>query len=693
MSAGTTSELPAAPARTGFWDRQLQHYPSGRTRVTCLSIVVLATVVLYYQFYLAGAVATHIIAEYHMSFVYYVNISVVGYVLGAAASFATGAADRYGRVNIVTVGLFVVGLLCLLGIPLTHSKLGFGIVFVLIGVVEGIILVATPALIRDFSPQLGRASAMGFWTLGPVLGSLVVSIQVSNTSDSTAWQDHYIAAGIVGLVVAALSAAFLRELAPNLRDQIMVSARDRALIEARAKGIDVQASLKSPFRQMLKPDIVLSAFAISVFLIIYYLAVGFFPVYFQTIFGFSQQDANGLGNWNWAFNAVALLLIGFASDKVMVRKPFMIAGALGAIVMTIIFLSRATHPHTSYYTFVVIVSLLAVFLGVAYAPWMASFTETVERRNPALTATGLAVWGLIIRIVIAVSVFFVPHVVDTVTTLVDKGGAVQQALDDPKLTADQRSVVQAVAADPSIVTKAQSLAAKYNTDLATAAKLDPTTQAALAKNPNDVNAQIKALSELTGVSAADVTTVVTLNLQHAQALQAGAAIDDATATTLLTDPTNKQAAAKAVQEIVAKLHVTQQQAVALITELRSIPVPQLLVVKQNGPKVIAAAAALKKLGAIPAADLAFLKKYGPPLQDPSVQADLKFLSANGPAVQQAAADSPKQWQNYFWVAVGGEIVFIPLIFLMAGYWSVRRARQAEREHEAWVAEELAKLNQ
>ena len=396
-----------------------------------------------------------------MSFVYYVNISVVGYILGAAASFATGAADRYGRVNIVTVGLVVVGLLCLLGIPLVHSKLGFGIVFVLIGLVEGIILVATPALIRDFSPQLGRASAMGFWTLGPVLGSLVVSIQVSNTSDSTAWQDHYIAAGIVGLVVAALSAVFLRELAPNLRDQIMVSAGDRALIEARAKGIDVAASLRSPFRQMLKPDIVLSAFAISVFLIIYYTAVGFFPIYFQTIFGFTQQDANGLGNWNWTFNAVALLIVGFLSDKVRVRKPYMIVGAVGAIIMTVIFLTRATHPDTGYYTFVVIVSLLAVSLGVAYAPWMASFAETVERRNPALTATGLAVWGLVIRIVIAVSVFIVPHMVGSVTTLVDKGGAVQTALDDPSLTPAQRATVQAVAADPTIVTKAQTLAAKY----------------------------------------------------------------------------------------------------------------------------------------------------------------------------------------------------------------------------------------
>ena len=72
-----------------------------------------------------------------------------------------------------------------------------------IGLVEGVILVATPALIRDFSPQLGRASAMGFWTLGPVLGSLVVSVQISNTSNSTPWHDQYAAAGVVGLVVAA----------------------------------------------------------------------------------------------------------------------------------------------------------------------------------------------------------------------------------------------------------------------------------------------------------------------------------------------------------------------------------------------------------------------------------------------------------------------------------------------------------
>jgi MFS family permease len=664
--------------------------------VVCLGIVVLATIVLYYQFYLAGAVATHILADYHISFVYYVNISVVGYLLGAVASYAAGIADRYGRANIVTVGLVIVALLCLVGIPLAHSKLGFAICFAAIGFVEGIILVATPALIRDFSPQLGRASAMGFWTLGPVLGSLVVSVQVSNTSDSTAWQDHYIAAGIVGLVVAVLSALFLRELAPALRDQLMVSSRDRALIEARAKGIDIEASLKRPFRQMLKLDVVGSALAISVFLIIYYTAVGFFPIYFQTIFGFSQSKANALGNWNWAFNALALLVIGFVSDKLRVRKPFMLVGAISAIVFTIIFLTRATHPATSYGTFVWILVFMAVSLGVAYAPWMASFTETVERRNPALTATGLAVWGLIIRIVIAISVFIVPHIVNTVTTLVEKGPIVQAAAagQDPALNASENATVKAVAADPTIVPKVQAAASKYATQLQTAAKIDPATTAALAANPNDQAAQVKALSEISGVDAASVTTVLTLNAQHADALAAAQAVDPATASTLLTNPSDQQAIAKAVQEVVTKLGISQQQAIARLQELASIPTDQLATVQADGTKVADAGTQLQALASAQKSDpqsFALLAKYGTALQDPKVQAQLKYLQANAPGVQKAAADSPKQWQHYFWIAVGGEVVFIPLIFVMAGFWDPRKAKRKEQEHEAWVQAELAKL--
>ena len=80
----------------------------------------------------------------------------------------------------------------------------------------------------------------------------------------------------------------------------------------------------------------------------------------------------------------------------------MVIGGVVAAVMTVVYLEQAGH-HPSYYTLAVILALGAFFLGVAYTPWMASFTETVEHHNPALTATGLAIWSWIIRVVVFIA--------------------------------------------------------------------------------------------------------------------------------------------------------------------------------------------------------------------------------------------------------------------------------------------------
>jgi ACS family D-galactonate transporter-like MFS transporter len=615
----TTAPVSTASPRPfeRLWNRSLHRYPSNSTRYLSLGIVVATTIVLYYQLYLAGGVATNILRSLHMSFTYYVNVNVIGYLLGATASVVAGLADRYGRANIVTAGLALVGLLCLFALPNVHSKLAFGIVFVAIGFVEGIILVATPALVRDFSPQLGRASAMGFWTLGPVLGSLVVSAFVSGGA-TTSWQDQYRTAGIIGLIVFVLALIGLRELSPRLRDQLMVSRKDRALIEARAAGVDLEAGLEHPFRQMLHVDIIGSAFAISVFLIIYYVAVGFFPVFFETVFGYTQSKANTLGNYFWAFDAAGLLIVGVISDRLRVRKPFMVLGAVSSIVFTAIFATRATHPDTSYTTFVILLSCIAVSLALAFAPWMASFTETVERRNPALTATGLAVWGLMIRIVIAVSIFFVPKVVTTATTLVEQGPVVQAVLANPTPVGHTTvgNVATAVAANPATVAQLQAIAGRDSALLA-AFKTHPTVPAALAK------------AQASGAKPSP-----------AQLAQIKTALGAPAFAELIKPQTSKD----------------------------------LAFLSTTGPQ---------KLGA---ANFAALTN-----PTPQLGAALKTLSTHGPAVQKAASDSPKQWRTYFFVGVGGEVVFIPLILLMAGFWDPRKAKRAEEEHDVWLAAEMAKL--
>jgi len=409
-----------------LWRRELDSYPAEGYRYTMLGIVVLSTVILYYENYVGGSVATQILSDLHMSFNYYVYLLVVANAVGAMASLAAGLSDKVGRANLVAYGLVVTGALTFFAFPAVDTKFQFALVSVCVGVVEGIVLVATPALIRDFSPQIGRASAMGFWTLGPVLGSLVVAqISTATLKDHPDWQYQFRVCGIVGLVVALVAVVALRELAPRLRDQLMVSLHDKAIIEAKAKGIDVDAALAKPWSQVFRPSIVFSAIAISVFLLGYYTAVAFFPIFFQTVQGFTAEQANGLLRYYWASNAIALVLTGLLSDRLRVRKPFMLFGGAVAFVMTLVFRYLTPHTDTSYAAWATVLVFIGIYGGMAFACWMASFTETVEDINPALTAHGLAVWGWLLRIVVAVSFLLLPQVVSSVTPLVNHGAEVQ----------------------------------------------------------------------------------------------------------------------------------------------------------------------------------------------------------------------------------------------------------------------------
>jgi MFS family permease len=561
MSASATEGIPAPrptptptpTASRSLWNRQLARYPDTATRYAYLAIVVAATIVLYYELYIQYAVSTAIITHYNMTFTYFVYVSVVGNAVGAFASLLAGLADRWGRANLTVYGLLITGALVAFAVPNASSKGMFLFLIALVSFVEGVILVTTPALVRDFSPQLGRASAMGYWTMGPVVGSLVVTAVTSHTySGSTTWQDEFRYAGYAGLLVFAVALFGLRELSPRLRDQIMVSLRDRVLVEARAQGLDTEAALRGSWRQMLRADIVGSALGISLFLLLYFAAVGSFTVYFVTTFNYSVQRTAGVLNWYWAANAVSLVVVGFLSDRIRVRKPFMLLGAVASIAVLIPFALAATRPQTSYYTFALLVAGIGIFGGFTYAPWMASFTETVERRNPAATATGLAVYGWIIRIIVAASSAILPLVVSSATPLVDHGSqvAAAEAQAGPAL-----AIVQA----------------------------HPQLFAQLGQYPAN---------------------------QVPPALQA-----------------------QAVQEV---------------------GIPSLLTVQKAAPQ-------------------------------------LAILNSYGAQVQQAAAQNPKDWQTWFWVCLGGEAAFIPFVFLMAGRWSPRKAREDLDAHEARIASQLAQL--
>ena len=407
-----------------LWRRQLRRYPSTGPRMGYLAIVVLTTIMLYYLYYVEGAVTPLMLPYYHMSFQYFLYLLVVSNAIGAFTAFIGGLSDKIGRANLTIYGTLVVGLVQLVGVPHIHSELGFAVAYCVIGFVEGIILVSTPALMRDFSPQMGRGAAMGFWALGPTMGSLAASLVATHTlTHLHPWQDQFIISGLVCLGVVVIAFFFLRELSPQLRDQLMVSERERALIEARAMGIDVDKATAHPLRSMLRLDLISSSVAVSLLLLFYFASVSVLTLYWVVVFGRSTADANGINVWYAAFLSGTLVLFGVLSDKLRVRKPFMLVGAAATIVMTFFLIVQVGHPQTGYYSNVLVVVLLATAIGCAYAPWMANYTEQVESHNPALSASGLAVWGWILRLVVAVSFLVLPRVITTSTTLVDNQGA------------------------------------------------------------------------------------------------------------------------------------------------------------------------------------------------------------------------------------------------------------------------------
>ncbi len=444
-----------------------------------------------------------------------------------------------------------------------------------------------------------------------------------------------------------------------------------------------------------------------------------------------------------------MVLIGILSDRLRVRKPFMVVGGVASVVMTVVFLLQFGH-HPSYYTMAIILAAGSFCLGVAYVPWMASFTETVEARNPALTATGLAIWGLIIRIVVFAAYLIIPLVINSVPPLVSYGTQVQTyATQYPSLVwAGSHPAVVAVAtkyqsqlgfagAHPDVV----AVATKYQSQLgfagahpdvvaaaqkvppsvlATATTIPPTVTAAAQRIPPSVLANAQRLApELAVISAhpalftklatyKNPATIPSALLNQAVAAAGGGTTYTQTLRGLyILSQIQKNAVAiagvvpyatdlKTIAPYAAQLKTIAPYAAQLT--LMAPYAAQLTALSKVPPSAIATvqpyAAQLTALSKVPPAAIATVQPYAAQLAalskvPPSVTA---FMKAHASSVQTANANAPGQWKTWWWICVGGMIFFLLTIPLMRGRWSPSAAKRDEQEHEAMVTAELAKLN-
>ena len=413
-----TASIPRAEPGTAsgirrLWRRDLSGYPTGAYRIFLLAIVVLANIIFTWTVAAGTAATTVIFPHFGMTLNYYSDLLVAAGICGGLAAYITSFGDRWGRANMVVIGLLINAVFALWAVPDAPSKFWFSFFTCLLYLADGAIFVGTPALVRDFSPQMQRGVAMGFWTFGPVAGYFVLSAVARAYLPAVVtfanWQNLYRFSGYAALVMFVVCLFFLRELPAGIRSQRMAAMNERALVEARARGLDLAALTRNRWRQMLHVNTIFSPIAINLFLIIYFTAIAYFVFYLPAFLHFSLSSFNGIQEIYWGVNIVALVAWGYVSDRLRVRKPFMVLGSVGTIVSIVLLMNAKAG--VSFTAMALILSLMSTSLACAYCPWFASFTETLEAYNPGLIATGSSLYGFATRLVGVPFGIIIPHIV------------------------------------------------------------------------------------------------------------------------------------------------------------------------------------------------------------------------------------------------------------------------------------------
>ena len=395
---------------TRLFQRDLEYYPGILQRTWYLTLLVTATMVLYCEGTITATVLPLVLHAFHLSLVSYSLFAVIVILLSAPLALLGSLSDRFGRANLMVFGLFVCSLI-MLGVALTTTLI---IYLALIGIftcLEAILYVITPALVRDFSPRLRRATAMGFWLIGPI-GGLILATGTSSLilTRFDAWQYPYAFAGVVGLLVFLVCFLGLRELSAPLRNQVMVSAQEKDHIEAQARLVVPAPSMQDTWQQVLRLPILLGAVGYPLYQFMVVTVIAFFPLYLSSSAGFPLAQADAMLSVFWVMYGGTALLVGFISDLTIVRKPHILLGCIGTMIATLLLVTTTGHRVSSL-LIVIVLCLLGISNGISSVSWMAGFTEMVEQVTPALVATGLAVLGFFQRFFTVVIYLALPQVI------------------------------------------------------------------------------------------------------------------------------------------------------------------------------------------------------------------------------------------------------------------------------------------
>lgn len=375
--------------------RTLNHYPSPTERARYLIVTLAIAMTLYSHAFVAVSVLPLLQRELGFTLQQFGLYFMLVFLLSAISSLFGSLSDRLGRANLVVYGSILSALLTLV-VALTGTTRSFFIAGWILTLVEGVLQVTLLALVRDFSPRMSRAFALGFYSIGPWGGQILATTVASLTlSVYGTWQSQYVISSALSLLVALIAFFSLRELGPGLRGQIARSAADAARLEQQAVHFDATVATRQPWRQMLRASILLSALGYGLYNVPRYTFNTFLPTYLNGALALPLAQANGIASFFGVAFIVGSLTIGFCSDRVQVRKPFILGGACAVALLLLFFMGLT--PATGVRVLIITLIGLSLAQAMGNVSWLAAFTETAEEINPALVGTALAIQGALLR--------------------------------------------------------------------------------------------------------------------------------------------------------------------------------------------------------------------------------------------------------------------------------------------------------
>ncbi|MGA5762319.1 MFS transporter [Nonomuraea bangladeshensis] len=391
-----------------FYVRELSVYPVGRRRIFLLSVAVLASLVANFETTIA-TILPLLMQDLDMSLTVYGQIAALSVLVGGlSAGFGGILSDRWGRVTILVPTLTITAA-CNFLLATVDSVAGLFWVRCLMLFIEGAGITITASLVRDFSPRMGRAQAFAFWTWGPVGASFLASAIAGFTLPlfGNSWRSQAIIMGVVSLSLCAVIIWKIAEPSAALRAEVM-HHEAQARSQAEEGNPAYRARLAELFRH---PHLWAHVLGNTGWQVLYWT----FAIFGQTIlsggFGMDPAAANRVVALGIVLNAVAVVVVGRLSDRLQLRKPFIAAGTVLTVAALGYFIALIG-PGVPAGQVTAVYALLYLFMGIAYVPWMANFSENAEDVESRLQGSALGIWGMVVRVMIVALLVVSPMVVE-----------------------------------------------------------------------------------------------------------------------------------------------------------------------------------------------------------------------------------------------------------------------------------------